>query len=47
MGIIQQIALPVFLVITGLYLCGAALPRWLLVIGGIAGVISGVLEMFG
>jgi hypothetical protein len=44
---ILNLALPIYLIIAGLYLCGAALPRWVLVVGGVAGIIAGVLLLVG
>jgi hypothetical protein len=38
--------LPLFLFISGLNLCGAALPRWVLIVGGACGIIAGVLLLF-
>lgn len=46
MDLIARIALPVFLVISGLMLCGVPLPRWLAIVGGICGIIAGVLMAF-
>jgi hypothetical protein len=34
--------LPIFLIISGLTMCGADLPRWVVIIGGVCGVIAGV-----
>lgn len=42
----ERFFLPLFLIISGLVLCGVALPRWLLIIGGICGIIAGVLTLF-
>lgn len=35
--------LMLFLIIVGLGTAGAALPRWVMVTGGVAGVIAGVI----
>lgn len=37
--------LPVYLIISGLLLCGAVLPRWVSVVGGVCGIIAGVLTL--
>jgi hypothetical protein len=47
MALIESIVLFVFLIVAGLQLCGAALPRWALFIGGLCGIIAGVLGIFG
>jgi hypothetical protein len=38
--------LPLFLFIAGLNLCGAQLPRWVLILGGVCGIVAGVLMLF-
>ena len=35
--------LPIYLIISGLAMCGTALPRWVLIVGGVCGIIAGVL----
>ncbi len=39
----EQFFLPVFLIVSGLNLCGAGLPRWVNIIAGVCGIIAGVL----
>ena len=34
--------LPIYLIISGLLLCGAALPRWITIVGGVCGIIAGI-----
>ncbi len=40
---LYTIALMLFLIIAGLGMCGAGLPRWAVIVGGVAGIIAGVL----
>lgn len=40
---LYTIALMVFLVITGLGMVGAGLPRWVVIVGGVAGILAGLL----
>lgn len=44
---LYTIALMLFLIIAGLGMCGAGLPRWVVVIGGVAGIIAGVVLLIG
>lgn len=37
----------VFFVIAGLVLCGVTLPRWVMLLGGICGIVAGVLLVVG
>ena len=41
----ESLLLPVFLIIAGLALAGVSLPRVVLVIGGVCGLIAGVLQV--
>ena len=43
MGTLEHWLLPIYLIIAGLSMCGAALPRWLIIVGGICGIIAGVI----
>lgn len=47
MGAIANWFLPIFLILTGLQMCGVALPRWLAIVGGICGILAGVLLLVG
>lgn len=47
---LYTIALMLFLIICGLGMCGAGLPRWVVVIGGVAGILAGLflfIQLFG
>lgn len=44
---IYTIALMLFLVIAGLGMCGAGLPRWLVVVGGVGGILAGLILLIG
>lgn len=44
---IESWLLPLFLIIAGLGMCGVALPRWVVILGGICGIIAGVLLFVG
>lgn len=44
---LYTIALLVFLIITGLGMVGAALPRWAVIVGGVAGILAGLLLLIG
>jgi hypothetical protein len=37
--------LPIFLIISGLVMCGVSMPRWLMIVGGVCGVIAGILSL--
>lgn len=34
--------LPIYLIVSGLGMCGVGLPRWVTVIAGICGIIAGI-----
>lgn len=40
---IYTISLMLFLIIAGLGMCGAGLPRWVVVVGGVAGILAGLI----
>ena len=42
----EKFFLPLFLFISGLVLCGVPLPRWVLIAGGVCGIVAGVLLLF-
>ena len=42
----EKFFLPLFLFISGLVLCGVTLPRWVLITGGVCGIVAGVLLLF-
>lgn len=39
--------LPLYLIIAGLSLAGVTLPRWVLIVGGVCGIIAGILIGLG
>jgi hypothetical protein len=39
----RTLILGIYLIIAGLAMCGVGLPRWVLLLGGILGIIAGVL----
>lgn len=41
----EGLLLPIYLIIAGLALCGVGMPRWVLIIGGVCGVIAGILML--
>jgi hypothetical protein len=41
----EQWLLPIFLIISGLSMCGVSFPQWVSVIGGICGILAGVLML--
>jgi len=41
----QAWLMSLFLIIQGLAMCGAALPRWVMIVGGVCGIIAGVLML--
>jgi hypothetical protein len=43
----RNLILALFLIISGLAMCGVGLPRWLLLLGGICGIVAGVLLLVG
>ncbi len=43
MGTLESWLLPVFLIISGLGMCGAGFPRWVVIIGGVCGIVAGLL----
>ena len=43
----RTLLLALFLIISGLGMCGAGLPRWVTLLGGICGIIAGVLLLVG
>lgn len=43
MGTLEYWLLPIYLIISGLSMCGASLPTWVKVVGGVCGIIAGVL----
>lgn len=47
MNRLYDICLMLFLIIAGLGMCGAGLPRWIMVIGGVAGVVAGAILLIG
>lgn len=47
MNRLYDICLMLFLIIAGLGLAGAGLPRWVVIAGGIAGVVAGVILLIG
>ncbi len=40
---LYTLALMVFLLIVGLNMVGAGLPRWAVIVGGVAGILAGLL----
>ena len=40
---LYTLCLMLFLIIAGLGMVGAGLPRWVVLVGGVAGIIAGVL----
>lgn len=40
---LYTIGLMLFLIIAGLGMCGAGLPRWVTIVGGVAGILAGVI----
>ena len=40
---LYDICLMLYLIISGLVMAGAGLPRWAVIVGGVAGVIAGVI----
>lgn len=40
-------ALLVFLIITGLSQVGAQLPRWVIIVSGVAGILAGLILLIG
>lgn len=43
----RNLILAVFLIISGLIMCGVSLPRWVTLVGGVCGIIAGVLILVG
>lgn len=43
MNSLENWLLPIYLIVSGLAMCGAALPRWVMILGGVFGIIAGVL----
>ena len=41
----ERFLLPLFLVIQGLAMCGVGLPRWIMIVGGICGIIAGIMML--
>lgn len=39
----EQWPLPIFLIISGLSMCGVPLPQWISIIGGLCGILAGIL----
>ena len=35
----------IFFIVVGLGMCGAGLPRWAVVVGGVCGIIAGILQI--
>ena len=44
---LYTVALMLYLIISGLVMCGAGLPRWAVIVGGVAGIIAGVILLIG
>lgn len=44
---IYTLGLMLFLIVAGLGMCGAGLPRWAVVVGGVGGIIAGVILLIG
>jgi hypothetical protein len=44
---IYTIGLMLFLIITGLGQCGAGLPRWVVIVGGVGGILAGLILLIG
>ena len=42
---LYTIALLIFLILTGLIQVGAGLPRWLVIVSGVAGILAGLLML--
>ena len=40
-------ALLVFLILTGLMQVGAGLPRWVVIVSGVAGILAGLILLIG
>jgi len=40
-------ALLIFLIITGLSQAGAILPRWVVIVSGVAGILAGLILLIG
>lgn len=40
---LYTVSLMLFLVVAGLGMVGAGLPRWAVIVGGVAGIIAGVI----
>jgi len=44
---LYTIALLVFLILTGLMQVGAGLPRWAVIVSGVAGILAGLILLIG
>jgi len=44
---LYTLTLMLFLIIAGLLQCGVGLPRWVVIVGGVSGIIAGVILLIG
>jgi len=43
----ETLVTAIFFIIAGLGMCGAGLPRWATIVGGVCGIIAGVILLIG